>query len=290
MQIEKKSKYLRLAALGLFLAIFAVVIFAKLPKGSELVSGRGVPKEREQAPETRSTLVEGPQTPEEEWVLEHADLFPEGKAESALGNAELIHFMYQFGTGDAGSDTDAALSADEISGQIPCLYQWDERWGFHDYGENVVAFSGCGPTCLAMVLAAYRNDPAITPAYLADYAMQKGYYESGVGTRWAFMQEAAEAFGLAGRQVPSSQILEELSDGHPVIVSVGKGHFTENGHFIVLCSLGDGKICVHDPNSKANSEKLWAFEDFKDEIKNAWVYGSDSKDNPESMIIVTGVD
>ena len=290
MQIGKKSKYLRLAALGLILAVFAIVIFDKQPIGTERLSNPDVSIEREAASETKSISAEGPLSPEEEWVLEHADLFPEGKAESSLGNAELIHFMYQFGTGDTEADVNSALSTAEISGQIPCLYQWDERWGFHDYGENVVAFSGCGPTCLAMVLAAYRNDPAITPAYLADYAMQKGYYESGVGTRWAFMEEAAEAFGLAGRQVPSSQILEELSDGHPVIVSVGKGHFTENGHFIVLCSLEDGKICVHDPNNKANSEKLWAFEDFKDEIKNAWVYGSDSKDNPESMIIVTGVD
>jgi hypothetical protein len=28
---------------------------------------------------------------------------------------------------------------------------------------------------------------------------------------------------------------------------------------------------VNDPNSKANSNKQWVFEDIKDQIKNLWV-------------------
>lgn len=33
----------------------------------------------------------------------------------------------------------------------------------------------------------------------------------------------------------------------------------------------DGKIKVNDPNSKANSEKLWNYDDIYSQIKNLWV-------------------
>lgn len=209
---------------------------------------------------------------EKDWVMEHAALFPEGKAESAAENPELIHFMFMLGNGDTGSESTSLLTEEETSGEIPCLFQWDKRWGFYDYGENNVGFSGCGPTCLAMVLASYIGDPKLTPGFLSNYAMENGYYESGAGTRWAFMTEVAESCGVTAKQLRPSQIPDELSAGHPVIVSVGKGHFTEAGHFILLAGIEDGKIRVHDPNSLTNSETLWDFEIFQDEIKAGWGY------------------
>lgn len=209
---------------------------------------------------------------EKDWVMEHAALFPEGKVESAAENPELIHFMFMLGNGDTGSESKSMLTEEETSGEIPCLFQWDKRWGFYDYGESNVGFSGCGPTCLAMVLAAYIGDPNLTPGFLSNYAMENGYYESGTGTRWAFMTEVAESCGVTAKQLRPSQILDELSAGHPVIVIVGKGHFTEAGHFILLAGIEDGKIRVHDPNSLTNSEILWDFEVFQDEIKAGWGY------------------
>ena len=163
---------------------------------------------------------------ERDWVLSHADLFPDGKAKKAKDNPELIHFMYLLGNGETGSAKDSSLSKEEITGQIPYLLQWDVRWGFHKYGDNNIGFSGCDPTCLAMILAAYIKDSTITPAYLADYAINNGYYEEGTGTRWAFMTEVPEILGVPVRQIYPSQILDEISGGHPVIASVGKGHLT----------------------------------------------------------------
>lgn len=77
-----------------------------------------------------------------------------------------------------------------------------------------------------MILTAYIKDSTITPAYLADYAINNGYYEEGTGTRWAFMTEVPEILGVPARQIYPSQIPDEILDGHPVIASVGKGHLT----------------------------------------------------------------
>ncbi len=211
---------------------------------------------------------------EYEWVMEHEDYYPENKAQRAADNPELIHFMYRYANGDTKSSVDKSLTDEEVSDGMPYLFQWDERWGFSDYGENVVGFSGCGPTCMAMILSYFNGDKDITPGELSDYAMVQGYYLFGTGTKWSFMTDAPAAFGVVSRQITGdiNELYDELKKGNPAIVSVGNGHFTETGHFIVLAGLSNGKVVVHDPNSVKNSEMLWDFEEFKDEIRAAWVY------------------
>ena len=221
---------------------------------------------------------------ERSWVLEHASLFPEGKAEAAMENPGLAHFMYRLGNRDIRNEEEAILSEEEVSGEMPFLYQWDPRWGFHPYGENNIGFAGCGPTCLSMVLAYFNQDATVTPAVLADYAMENDYYVKGAGTSWSFMVDAAEDFGVSARQIYDTQIMEELSEGHPVIVSVRKGHFTDGGHFLVLAGIEDGKVCVHDPNNLENSRKLWSFQTICEEIKAAWAYGGEGT---ESMTLIS---
>ena len=52
---------------------------------------------------------------------------------------------------------------------------------------------------------------------------------------------------------------------------MGKGNFTSSGHYIVLVGAEDGKIRVNDPNSHANSEKLWTYEEMESQFRNLWV-------------------
>ena len=42
------------------------------------------------------------------------------------------------GNGITSSNSESVLSKEEISGQIPYLFQWDERWGFKVYYPNNV--------------------------------------------------------------------------------------------------------------------------------------------------------
>ena len=52
---------------------------------------------------------------------------------------------------------------------------------------------------------------------------------------------------------------------------MGKGDFTTSGHYIVLVGMEEGLLRVNDPNSYANSEKLWPYEQLESQFRNLWV-------------------
>ena len=53
---------------------------------------------------------------------------------------------------------------------------------------------------------------------------------------------------------------------------MGPGDFTATGHFLVLTGWEDGKFRINDPNSRENSERLWAYEEIQDQIRNLWAF------------------
>ena len=125
--------------------------------------------------------------------------------------------------------------------------------------ESIIANSGCGPTALAMVAAGLTGDNSITPYKIASYADANGYYVAGSGSSWSLMTEAALNFRVAGTEIALSEssVTEELNAGHPIICSMKQGDFTTDGHFIVLPGMADGKIQVHDPNSKERNYNIF---------------------------------
>lgn len=157
---------------------------------------------------------------------------------------------------------------------MPLLMQWDERWGYYQYGDNVMGLTGCGPTCLSMVASYLLGDADLTPLYMADYSLRNGYCVEGFGSSWELMSEGAEDLGLGVCEVPLSEnvVKQYLESGNPIICIVGEGDFTDNGHFIVFKGWKDGKILINDSNSREKTEKLWSFEDIKYQIKNMWAY------------------
>lgn len=160
------------------------------------------------------------------------------------------------------------------SAGVPLFLQWDSRWGYEEYGSDIIAITGCGPTCLAMV-GYYLTGDAETydPAVLAAYAQKHGYYASGYGSSWTLISEGAVKLGLDVTEIPlvEKRIKDNLEVGNPIICAMGAGDFTSSGHYIVLVGLKDGKFIVNDPNSQANSEKLWSYEQLQSQIRNLWV-------------------
>ncbi|MBR6514223.1 MAG: C39 family peptidase [Clostridia bacterium] len=171
-------------------------------------------------------------------------------------------------------DHEIDLSEHKNASSVPLLLQWDKRWGYESYGDGMIAFTGCAPTCLSMVAIYLTADTGIDPLYIANKAQEQGYYVEGVGSDWSIMTAFASELGLDARQLPldKNTILSCLEAGEPVICAMGPGDFTEKGHFIVLCGTEDGKIRINDPNSIFNSKKLWEFEDISGQIKNLWRY------------------
>lgn len=204
-------------------------------------------------------------------ILDNADQYPEDLLELLANNEETADFVLDY---PQKKDLAPAESIGDMSGGIPLLLQWDERWGYAIYGDNMIAINGCGPTALAMVAAGLTGDAGITPDRVARYAAEQGYYEGDAGTSWTLMTEGAAAFGVIGQEIGLSreQVFAELESGHPVICSMRPGDFTSTGHFIVLVGIEDGKIRVNEPNSRARSQVLWEYDRLESQINNLWSY------------------
>lgn len=155
---------------------------------------------------------------------------------------------------------------------VPLFFQWDERWGTTIYGSDVMEVTGCGPTCLSMVLVHLLQDAAYTPRYVADFAEEKEYYAKGSGSKWALISEGGEILGLDVTELPldENRMKKNLELGNPVICIMGPGDFTTAGHFIVLTGVKEDKFVVNDPNSRENSERLWSYDEIQGQIKNLW--------------------
>ena len=145
---------------------------------------------------------------------------------------------------------------------IPYFNQTDKRWGANSYGKSTILEGGCGPTSLAMVVAGL-TEHKVTPLDIANWSVTNGHRAEGAGSYWSLMTEGGKYYGLnvepVSRKDPNT-IKKALSEGKPIIVSMGKGHFTSGGHFIVLRGLtSDGKILVYDPVSIKRSNQAWDF-------------------------------
>ncbi|MCI8598095.1 MAG: hypothetical protein HFJ10_06595 [Lachnospiraceae bacterium] len=167
------------------------------------------------------------------------------------------------------------VSKELTPNEIPLFLQWDERWGYETYGDDFLALTGCGPTCLAMVRCGLSQDGTWNPYKVARMAEEEGLYVSGAGSSWELMTWGAEKLGLTSWEVifDEEHIVSTLNSGNPIICVVGPGDFTDNGHFLVLTGIDDsGKIILRDPNSNIRSEKTWEIDKLMSQIKNLWAF------------------
>lgn len=167
------------------------------------------------------------------------------------------------------------IKKDVTKGEIPLFLQWDKRWGYRQYGNDFIAITGCGPTCLAMVRCGLSGSTKWNPYRVAKMADANGFYVEGSGSSWSLMTDGAQKIGLSYHEVnfEKDSILSELYSGNPIICSMGPGDFTTTGHFIVLTGADkNGNIIVRDPNSLENSNKTWNIDTIMSQVRNLWGY------------------
>lgn len=200
--------------------------------------------------------------------------YPESLAELLENNPETAEFVRDYGK-EAGISHTIDLTNEIHPGEIPLFIQWDERWGYELYGNEMIAVDGCGPTSLAMVLAGLTQDASWSPLRVAEFAQENGYYVDGSGSSWSLMSDGASSLGLKAKvlSLDKGVIQKELEEGHPIICIMGPGDFTSSGHFIVLTGLNDdGTVRVNDSNSRINSKKSWDLDRIMGQIRNLWSY------------------
>lgn len=147
-------------------------------------------------------------------------------------------------------------------GIINIIYynQTEEPWASSAYGSDKIGGYGCGPTSMAMVISS-MTDSQIDPAQMANWAVQYGYWAAGNGSYPALIPNSAKSFGLKAESYSNltpDSIRQELAAGNLFVALMTAGHFTNNGHFIVLRGVTlDGKILVADPSSLDRSLISW---------------------------------
>ncbi len=146
--------------------------------------------------------------------------------------------------------------------------QTDPKWANIDYSargeKTTIAKSGCGPSCMAMVIATLKNK-AVTPKEACAWALAHGYKAVNQGTYYSYFATQGKAYGIAVSQLNGSNLygkssqwvkayhakaLAEIKKGNMVICCMGKGNWTRSGHFILWYGLDKSvKALINDPNS-----------------------------------------
>lgn len=205
-------------------------------------------------------------------ILEHYEDYPETYLAALANNPEMLDYVK--GYLDSHGVLDAKLTKSEKKEDYPLFIQWDKRWGYASYGTSSIGISGCGPTCLSMVIYGLTENELATPDKVARYSEEQGYYIEGTGTSWELMTDGAAAFGVTGSELSldESSMKQALDAGHPIICAMRAGDFTAAGHFIMIYGYDKKGFIINDPNSRTRSEKRWTYEELNGQIKNLWSY------------------
>ncbi len=197
--------------------------------------------------------------------------YPKQLQELALKNEEALEFVYDYPAEHVKEHT-IDLTEEASMDSVPLLVQWDKRWGYEKYSGNFFAASGCGPTTLSMVVVYLTHNREASPLAVAKYSKEAGYSVDGSGSSWTLISEGCRHYGVKAKTVAldESRMKAELDEGHPIVVNVGPGDFTDTGHFMVITGYDDEGFSINDPNSIEKSGKRWLFKNISSQIRAVW--------------------
>lgn len=280
--MKQKSKLTSFSLLFLAAALLVVLIytlFFDIPASYSATQETGIFTSAEPATAPASVT---PPTPAEDLARQQIAAFarkhsidPSEYPESLIlllsRNSEAADFVLNYPL-----EKDLAHTVDmteyENGSGVPLFLQWDRRWGYIPYGNDVAGINGCGPVCLSMAAYYLTGDAEMSPDKIIEFAKAEGYCTEEDGSTWTLVSEGAGKLGLEAVELPLSydRIAANLEVNNPIICVVGPGDFTSSGHFIVLTGMEDGKLRVNDPNSVANSQALWDYDTLYGQILNLW--------------------
>ena len=197
--------------------------------------------------------------------------YPKQLQELALKNEEALEFVYDYPTEHVKEHT-IDLTEEASMDSVPLFVQWDKRWGYEKYSGNFFAASGCGPTTLSMVVVYLTHNRDASPLAVAKYSKEAGYSVDGSGSSWTLISEGCRHYGVKAKTVAldESRMKAELDAGHPIVINVGPGDFTDTGHFMVITGYDDEGFSINDPNSIEKSGKRWLFRNISSQIRAVW--------------------
>ncbi len=205
-------------------------------------------------------------------ILDNREELPESMIKMAGRNPDTIDFIAKY------IDNRIKYTytyPNKIYGDLkyPYYIQWDQNWGYQEYGSGIIGDTGCAPTSLAMMLSGMINR-RITPSDIAKLSHDNGYV-GDYGTNWDLYPFIAKEYNLELKSIGTSEeeITKALDEGYSIIVSVGPGTFTTVSHVMLIIGHDDyGRLKIYDPNNLENSEKLWNYDEFSKDVKKLWAF------------------
>lgn len=200
-----------------------------------------------------------------------SDAYPEELLEMLEKNEETYEFVTGYPNRAEYMGSEINLTEECQTQTVPLLMQWDKRWGYDSYGNDMIGVAGCGPSCMTMAYIYLTGDTSMNPRKMAEYAYESGFYTE-VGTSWSFFTDGAASLGISSSELSleEGQMKSALDNGGVVICSMRPGDFTTTGHFILIRGYDGNGFYVNDPNSRKNSEKQWDFQTLSPQIKCLW--------------------
>lgn len=207
------------------------------------------------------------------YIRNHPDEYPDNLLTLAETYPQTIEYVYNFPR-ESGYNHVIDLSGEITAGEIPYFSQLDARWGYVPYGNGMIGYTGCGPTCLSMVAVYLTGNPEYSPKYVADFAVDNDYCIPGNGSSWDLMAVGCENFGIYSCEIPAveEELTLALDSGCPVICIMGPGDFTDEGHFIVITGYTDDGFTVNDPFSEERSAKVWDSNTILSQANCIWAF------------------
>ena len=210
-----------------------------------------------------------------QYIIDNIDSYPTDLLEKLIRNPETLDYVYSYKDRDKYNQKSLkdVTTSYNVDGNVPYFLQWDRRWGYRNYGKEMIGLSGCGPTSLAMVIKYFDKDMDVNPYKIAKYSQENGYVSPKNFTSWRLFEDGLGKFGLTSRDVipVEAKMKRALDNGDILIASVKPGIFTDRGHIIVIKGYNkNGDFLINDPNSIINTTKSWSFDELKTQIRKIW--------------------
>lgn len=165
--------------------------------------------------------------------------------------------------------------------------QNDTKWGSLPYAvdgeKSTIKNAGCGPAVMADVLASIVS-PYIDLVTMASWARMHNYKVKNNGTSYSYPVAQAAAYGVNVRRLNTVNIyglawsgahvmaLNELQNGNWIIACMGKGLWTNSGHYVLVYGYdNNGMVYINDPASKSAKRACNTWDLFKSQVKYYWV-------------------
>ncbi len=242
---------------------------APKPEIDESILAKPLPEDRQAA---LAILKEQAETDSDiHAIYENAAVYPDKILQCLAINSEMKQFVLDY-PAQISVVFEGDFEVDVPVSEVPLFLQYDEQWGYADYGTTLLAINGSGPACLSMAYTYLQQDGYLNPIRIADFSMEQGYLGENNETFWKLMTEGASSLGLISNELSTSKedMISALEDGKLIICSMDPGDFTKTGQYILIRSYENGLFYVNDPNSEARSNVGWDYERLSSQISNMW--------------------